>query len=92
VSLLNWRLSTLGLTGGSPSGSIRAISAPRRSDCLLADASKARRVLGWAPRVTFCELVRLMVEADLSEVETGLKGGREAVRRHSLTLEQIGGR
>jgi GDPmannose 4,6-dehydratase len=32
---------------------------------LRGDASKARRQLGWQPRVHFKELVRLMVEADL---------------------------
>ena len=32
---------------------------------LLGDASKARARLGWQPRVTFKELVRLMVDADL---------------------------
>jgi len=34
-------------------------------DLLLGDASKARRGLGWTPRVTFKELAKLMVEADL---------------------------
>ena len=38
---------------------------PAEVDVLLGDASKARRELGWQPRVTFKELVRLMVEADL---------------------------
>ena len=37
---------------------------PAEVDFLLGDAGKARRVLGWAPRMTFEELVRLMVEAD----------------------------
>ena len=40
---------------------------PTEVDELLGDASHAREVLGWAPRVTFGELVRLMVEADLRE-------------------------
>ena len=31
---------------------------------LVGDASKARRVLGWEPQVSFEELVRLLVEAD----------------------------
>jgi GDPmannose 4,6-dehydratase len=39
---------------------------PAEVDVLLGDASKARRVLGWSPRVTFKGLVRLMVDADLS--------------------------
>lgn len=38
---------------------------PAEVDLLVGDSSKARRVLGWAPRYTFRELVREMVEADL---------------------------
>ena len=38
---------------------------PAEVDLLLGDASKARRELGWKPNVTFKELARLMVEADL---------------------------
>jgi GDPmannose 4,6-dehydratase len=38
---------------------------PAEVDLLLGDASKARTVLGWEPKVTFKELARLMVEADL---------------------------
>jgi GDPmannose 4,6-dehydratase len=37
---------------------------PAEVDTLLGDASKARRQLGWAPEVTFAELVREMVESD----------------------------
>jgi len=32
---------------------------------LLGDASKARRELGWEPKVGFQQLVRLMVDHDL---------------------------
>lgn len=38
---------------------------PSEVDLLLGDASKAARELDWKPRVTFRELVRLMVEEDL---------------------------
>jgi len=38
---------------------------PAEVDNLVADASKARRTLGWEPSVTFPDLVRLMVESDL---------------------------
>jgi GDPmannose 4,6-dehydratase len=31
----------------------------------MGDASKAKAKLGWQPRVTFGELVRMMVETDL---------------------------
>ena len=46
---------------------------PAEVDQLIGDASKAQRVLGWRPRVSFPELVRMMVEADLERVahETG---------------------
>ena len=37
---------------------------PAEVDVLLGDPTKARQTLGWAPRVTFKELVRLMVDAD----------------------------
>jgi len=38
---------------------------PAEVDLLLGDPSKARRVLGWQPKVSFRELVQLMVDADL---------------------------
>ena len=44
---------------------------PAEVDALVADGSKARRELGWEPRVTFDELVRMMVEADLESVGVG---------------------
>ncbi|MCM3871751.1 MAG: GDP-mannose 4,6-dehydratase [Pyrinomonadaceae bacterium] len=39
---------------------------PAEVDLLIGDASKAKRVLGWKPKVSFKELVRLMVDADVS--------------------------
>ncbi len=41
---------------------------PAEVDQLIGDASKAHRMLGWRPTVTFPELVRMMVEADLDRV------------------------
>jgi GDPmannose 4,6-dehydratase len=41
---------------------------PAEVDILQADASKARRELGWAPRTSFVDLVRLMVDADLERL------------------------
>lgn len=38
---------------------------PTEVEHLLADASKARQKLGWEPKVTFKELVRIMVDADM---------------------------
>jgi GDPmannose 4,6-dehydratase len=39
---------------------------PAEVDLLVGDASKAHRVLGWEPKVTFEDLVRMMVDADLA--------------------------
>ena len=41
---------------------------PAEVDLLMADASKARSRLGWEPRVSFEELVRRMVDADLERL------------------------
>jgi GDPmannose 4,6-dehydratase len=38
---------------------------PTEVDLLIGDATKARKTLNWEPKVTFKELVRLMVVADL---------------------------
>jgi len=35
---------------------------------VLQDYSKARRILGWEPSVSFDELVKMMVEEDLKTV------------------------
>jgi len=39
---------------------------PAEVDMLQGDPSKARRVLGWQPKVSFRELVRIMVDADMA--------------------------
>jgi GDPmannose 4,6-dehydratase len=39
---------------------------PAEVDLLVADPTKARTVLGWEPRVSFEELVRMMVDADVA--------------------------
>ena len=41
---------------------------PAEVDVLLADAGKARRELGWAPKVGFEALVQMMVDADLERL------------------------
>jgi GDPmannose 4,6-dehydratase len=39
---------------------------PSEVDLLIGDSSKARELLGWKPKVSFEDLVRLMVEHDLN--------------------------
>ena len=41
---------------------------PAEVDLLIGDAGKARRVLGWRQKVSFRELVEMMVDADLREL------------------------
>ena len=48
---------------------------PAEVDLLIGDASKARRKLGWEPKITFKELARTMVDADLADLK----------RTHNLT-------
>jgi GDPmannose 4,6-dehydratase len=45
-----------------------ALLRPAEVDHLVGDASKARRVLGWTPTVSFPELVEMMVRADLDRL------------------------
>ncbi len=59
---------------------------PTEVDILVGDASKARQKLGWQPTVTFPELVRLMVEADLEAV--GIKI-RDKVEDHVQNRSNI---
>jgi GDPmannose 4,6-dehydratase len=42
-----------------------ALMRPAEVDHLIGDYGKAKRLLGWEPRTSFKELIRLMVDADL---------------------------
>ena len=44
---------------------------PTEVDALLGDATKARQKLGWKPKVTFDQLVKMMVEADAEALKQG---------------------
>jgi GDPmannose 4,6-dehydratase len=48
---------------------------PTEAELLLADPAKARGRLGWKPKVSFKELVRIMVDADMEAI--GLKAPGE---------------
>jgi GDPmannose 4,6-dehydratase len=57
---------------------------PAEVDHLLADASKARERLGWEPRVSFAELVREMVAADLDRLrDAASRGAPDAAGRRA---------
>jgi len=52
---------------------------PAEVDLLIGDYSKAKQKLGWQPKTTFNELVKLMVDADIRLVQDHLTGkGRVA--------------
>ena len=51
-----------------------ALVRPAEVDCLIGDAGKARRVLGWQPKTSFEDLIGLMVETDLKRVRDSLTG------------------
>jgi GDPmannose 4,6-dehydratase len=42
---------------------------PTEVDTLLGDSTKAKKKLGWTPKITFNELVREMAQADLKNAE-----------------------
>jgi GDPmannose 4,6-dehydratase len=46
---------------------------PAEVDLLLADASKARKELGWKTRVSFAELVAMMVDADMNRLSAAAR-------------------
>ncbi len=46
-----------------------ALIRPAEVNRLLGDSSKARRILGWKPRVDFNGLVSMMVDADIARLE-----------------------
>jgi len=45
-----------------------AFVRPAEVDLLIGDASKARRLLGWAGKHSFRQLIEMMVDADLRTV------------------------
>jgi GDPmannose 4,6-dehydratase len=51
---------------------------PSEVDVLIGDASKARHQLGWKATVTFEQLVKIMVEADVAAVKNEVFGPVDA--------------
>jgi len=59
---------------------------PTEVELLLADYTKAKKKLGWSPRVTFRELVRIMVDADMEDSALKAPGeGKNILDKHGFT-------
>jgi GDPmannose 4,6-dehydratase len=72
---ISWNGSGLEEQGVDASGRVLVKIDPRyfrpaEVECLVGDASLARRELGWQPKVRFCELVEMMVESDLEQIKS----------------------
>lgn len=70
---LTWQGTGLEETGHAPDGRVLVRIDPKyfrpaEVDCLVGDYSLARRDLGWEPKVTFAELAKMMVRADLKNL------------------------
>jgi GDPmannose 4,6-dehydratase len=68
--------------GLDPTAHVRtdpALERPAEVERLVADYSKAERELGWRPRTSFEELIRLMVDADLALLGEGRAGPPKTV-------------
>jgi len=59
---------------------------PTEVDYLLGDSSKAQSILKWKPKVSFDDLIRMMVDADMKKVQEQLYGekGKDG---HALLAE-----
>jgi GDPmannose 4,6-dehydratase len=73
---ITWRGKGLEEKGIDEQGKVRiAISPdlfrPAEVDILIGDPAKARKTLGWAPKTSIQELVRMMVQADFETVSKG---------------------
>jgi GDPmannose 4,6-dehydratase len=74
---ITWRGSGVDEAGIAPDGRtvVRidpAFFRPAEVERLVGDASKAKRELGWEPKVSFEELVRMMVDHDVAAARVNL--------------------
>lgn len=71
--LLDVAFGHVGLDWHSYVGIDKKYYRPTEVDILQGDASKAKRLLGWTPKVRFKELVEEMVDSDLREAQSELR-------------------
>ncbi len=58
---------------------------PTEVELLLADSSKARRELGWSPRITFKELIKIMVDSDMALIGLDSPGeGKSILKKKGI--------
>ena len=48
------------------------MNRPTDIEDLVGDSSKARKQLGWSPKLDFKELVKMMIEYDINSVKNGI--------------------
>lgn len=63
---------------------------PTEVEALQGDATKARKRLGWEPKVKFKELARIMVEADIKGLEE-MKQAKDVIRKLTNNGKTVGG-
>lgn len=62
---------------------------PTEVELLLGDPSKARDKLGWKQRVSFSELVKMMIEGDIKEAEHEAVCYREGYSYNGINRENL---
>ena len=72
---INWRGEGVDEKGYCDEGVLRVevdenLFRPAEVDILIGDYSKAERLTGWSPKTSFEELIRIMIEHDISQERT----------------------
>jgi GDPmannose 4,6-dehydratase len=78
---LDEAFSYVGIDGGKHVEIDREYYRPAEVDLLVGDATKALKELGWEPKIKFTNLVRLMVDADMSELN---RANNPMVAKHGM--------
>ncbi|MFC1662939.1 GDP-mannose 4,6-dehydratase [Patescibacteria group bacterium] len=50
-----------------------SLKRPAEVDTLVGDSTKAKKLLGWQPKVSFAELIKMMVDADLERLNKKMR-------------------
>lgn len=74
--LLDEAFGYLGLDWRKHVETDRIYLRPAEVESVVGDATKARSRLGWRPSISFRELIRMMVDADLEMLQAGATAGR----------------